>query len=144
MRLIPCLSAILTLGTCISCRQPSVVIVHVIRDPSSPFAGQLRSADEQFTLTKPTLNSGQGVMIATNEGGSSSFQKLLQELAEMKPELLILDSEQDLRGDAALVDKLGRPQSVCDRKLAYVPGWVSAEKREAAEKYVHFLETHCK
>src|SRR6266478_8526603 len=62
-----------------SCKHPesfNPLVVHVLRDPSTRFAGKLRQADLQFALTKPHLDSGRGMMVATNEG--SSFAMLLQ------------------------------------------------------------------
>jgi hypothetical protein len=45
-------------------------IVHVLRDPSSPIARNLRQAGWQFASAKPHLSSGRALTVATNEGSS--------------------------------------------------------------------------
>ena len=54
---------VLILGGCVSCQQskaPPIVVVHVLRDPSSQFAERMRRADLQFGLAGPHLRSGAG------------------------------------------------------------------------------------
>ena len=119
----------------------SPIIVHVIRDPSGPFVGQLRRATNKFDITKPRLNNGKGIMIATNEG--DSFAQLLEQLTEAQPEVLLLDSEADIPGGKAVRSQLGQPSVVCGGHPAYIPAWVPNEKREAAEMYLRFLTHSC-
>jgi hypothetical protein len=79
-------------GTCCKHSESSApLVVHVLRDPSATFAGKLRQADFQFALTRPHLDSGKGVMVATNEG--KSFAALLQQVAGSGFDVLILDSQ---------------------------------------------------
>ena len=73
----------LGLSTACSKRElPPPVVVHVLRDPSAPFAKNLRQGDLQFGLSKARLNSGRWIMVATNEG-RSSYPTLLRRLAEL-------------------------------------------------------------
>jgi hypothetical protein len=119
---------LLMFGACISCHEArsEPVIVHVIRDPSGQLAQQLRQASYKFELTKPRLSDRKAVMIATNEG--DSFPKLLQQLPEAQPELLILNSEADLPGNTTVRNQLGKPEAVCGGRPAYIPAWASGEK----------------
>ena len=129
--------------TSFACKQKDdpPLVVHVLRDPSAPFAKRLRQADWQFVLTKPRLGTGQTVMVATNEG--STFSKLLRRLADSRWDLIILNSASDLPDGAAVRDHSGPPQLICGGAPAYVPDWVLGEEREATEMYLRFLTARC-
>jgi hypothetical protein len=122
-------------------KAPSIVVVHVLRDPSSQLAEQMRRADLQFGLTKPHLSSGAGVMTAVNEGGS--FAGLLQRFTDSPSDLVILNLQSDLPADATLREQLGTLVLVCGGRPAYIPSSVPNEKREGAEMYLRFLKSHC-
>jgi hypothetical protein len=132
------------LGITSACRRTELVdpvVVHVLRDPSAPFATNLERADWQFASAKPHLNNGKGVMIATNEG--RSFPILLRKLDTRGQELLILNSQKDVSEVAGVRNHIGRPQLICGGASAYVPDWVSGDEREATEMYLRFLVAHC-
>ncbi len=138
------LAILLELISCMSCNRQQLqnpVVVHVVRDPSSLLAQKLRQATYEFDLRRPHLSDGRGVMIATNEG--DSYPKLLRQLADMPPEVLIVDSQQDLPINSTEKQKLGNSRSVCGSGSAYVLASVSEVEREAANMYVDFLATHC-
>ena len=138
------LAAVILLGagTCCKHSEPSApLVVHVLRDPSATFAGKLRQADLQFALTKPHLDSGKEVMVATNEG--KSFAVLLQQFTESGFEVLILDSQAGLPENPAIRDRLGKAELVCGQHPAFVPTSVSGELREASQVYLRFLASHC-
>ena len=135
---------LVVLGVSIACskrEETPPVIVHVLRDPSAPFAKNLRQADLQFGLSKARLNSGKWMMVATNEG--SSYPTLVRRLADTPEHLLILDSASDLPDSAAVREHVGKPQLICGGAQAYIPDWVSGEQREATEIYLRFLVAHC-
>lgn len=135
---------LLFVGVSIACGKregTSPVLVHVLRDPSAPFAKDLRHADLQFGVSRARLNSGKWIMVATNEG--SSYPTLVRRLADSQEEMLILDSASDLPDSAAVGDHLGKPQLICGGTPAYIPDWVSGEQREAAEMYLRFLVARC-
>jgi hypothetical protein len=132
------------LSTSLACKKqeyPEPVIVHVLRDPSASFAKNLRQADLQFALSKARLNSGKGMIIATNEG--DSYRLLLRRLACTPQDLLILNSPSDLPDNAEVRAHTGKLQPVCGEAPAYIPDWVSGEKPEATEMYLRFLIAHC-
>lgn len=137
------LAAMILCGLCVSCRdskQSAPLVIHVWRDPSATFAEKLRRVDLQFAMTKSHVNSGVGVMAATNESG---FQKLLETLGKYPPEILILESEADLPKDAAISHQLGQPQFVCGHHPAFIPISISGDLRKASEIYLHFVAAHC-
>ena len=140
---LPFLGMLFVLMMSSACKEREVpfLVVHVLRDPSAAFAKNLRQADWQFALTKPHLNRGKGVMIATNEG--NSYLILLRRLSDTHQELLILNSRSDLADNVAVRNSVGKPQLVCGGAPAYVPDWVSGEAREASEMYLQFLVAHC-
>jgi hypothetical protein len=133
----------LILGMTTACKREDAppIIVHVLHDPSASFAKSLRQTDLQFGLTKPRLNSGKWVMVATNEG--NSYPTLVRRLADTQQDLLILNSPSDLPDTAAVRGHVGKPQLVCGGAPAYIPDWVSGESREAAEMYLQYLTAHC-
>jgi len=136
--------ALLSLSFLVGCtwrKAEPLVIVRVFRDPSAQVNGPLTRATNQFTLTKPHLATGQGVMIATYE--SRSYKEDLQRLEAVHPQLVILNSQSDISDNATVSQNLGNPEFVCDGKAAYVPTWVSAPEREASEIYLRFLRSHC-
>ncbi len=135
---------LLVLGLSITCRkreEPPPVIVHVLRDPSSPFAKNIRQGDLQFGLSKERLKSGKWIMVATNEG--NSYPTLVRRLGDARDDLLILNAASDLPETVAVRDHIGRPQLICGGAQAYIPDWVSGERREATEMYLRFLVAHC-
>jgi hypothetical protein len=127
-----------------SCKHPESfdpLVVHVLRDPSASFAGKLRQADLQFTLTNPHLDSGRGMMVATNEG--NRFAMLLQRFTDSPWDILILDSQSDLPKDPAIRKQLERAELVCGQHPAFISISASAEVRQASELYLRFLASHC-
>lgn len=128
-------------GVCCRRSEPtSPLVIHMLRDASAPFADKLRRADLQFSLTKPQLKSGKGVMVATNEG--NSFAMLLKRLNDSPPELLILNSQADMPTDPNVRSQLGQPELVCGHP-AFIPTSVSGEPLEAAQMYLQFVSSHC-
>lgn len=125
-----------------SCSQKAQlpVIVHVLRDPSATFAAALRQADTQFALTRPRLQNGKRILVATNEAGS--YQLLLQRTGEMPPTMLIASPEPGLPNEVLSRAHLATKRSVCGGQ-AYVFDSVSGEEQQAANLYLHFLEAHC-
>jgi hypothetical protein len=138
------LAAVILLGAGTCCKHSessAPLVVHVLRDPSATFAGKLRRADLQFALTTPHLDSGKGVMIATNEG--KSFAMLLQRFTDSPWDILILDSQADLQEDPAIRNQLTKAEVVCGQHPAFISTSVSAEVRQASELYLRFLASHC-
>src|ERR1700693_1951999 len=138
------LGVLLVLSMSLACKEreyPAPLIMHVLRDPSAPFAKNLRQVDLQFGLSKAHINSGKWMMIATNEG--NSYPMLVGRLADSRWDLLMLNSPSDLPDSAALRTRVGKPQLICGGVPAYIPDWVSGEQREATEMYLQFLVAHC-
>jgi hypothetical protein len=81
------------------------------------------------------------VMVATNEG--NSFAMLLKRFSEVVPELLILDSQTAVPEEPAVRNQLGKAELVCGQHPAFIPTSVSGESREASQKYLRFLVSHC-
>ena len=138
------LAAAIVLGAGTCCKHAKTtapLVVHVLRDASATFAGKLRQADLQFALTKPHLNNGKEVWVATNEG--KSFAQLLQRLPDSPPDVLIFDSQADIPGDPAIRNQLGKAELVCGQHPAFIPISVSGELREASQMYLRFLVSHC-
>jgi hypothetical protein len=136
------LLVVVILSTSCKHSEPSApLVIHVLRDPSSSFAGKLRAADLQFALTKPHLKSGKAIMVATNEG--DSFPKLLRRFAEFTPDLLIFDSQAEMPDDPNIRNQVGKAEPVCGQHPAFIPTSVSGEQREAAQMYLQFLASHC-
>jgi hypothetical protein len=134
----------LALTLCVSCgdkRSPDIVVVHVLRDPSAPFADKLRRAESQFGLTETRLANGKKVIVATNEG--DSYPKLVQRIGDMSPDVVIPDDESDIPSEVSARSLFLNSGAACGAKLVYVTTSASEEQIEAAKLYVRFLQTHC-
>ncbi len=138
------ITVVILLVSSISCknvRTPAPLVVHVLRDPSGGFAGELSRADLQFALASPNVHSGRSVQVQTND--DVSFMNLPKRLQAFRPDVLILDSAANIPDDPAVRNQLGEPEHVCGGHPAFVPSSVSGEQREAAEMYLRFLVSRC-
>ena len=136
--------AILLLVFCLSCqRQKPPLVVQVMRDSDAQFAKQLDRVTRDYALTKPRVKSGRDVLVGTMEVGGSQFTASVQRLLATHPEIIIVDPQAEFPIDASLRDQLGSSVPVCAGTPAYIPMWVSGEKKEAAEAYVRFLQRNC-
>jgi hypothetical protein len=132
----------LMIAVLISCKQRQPVVVQVMRDPHAQFAEPLRRTTYRFALLRPHLADGQDIMVGTFEGAHASAHDP-QWLLDWKPQMVIVKSQADLSNDIALATQLGNPELICGAMVAYIPVWVSGQKREATEIYLHFLQSHC-
>ena len=127
-----------------SCRhsESSIIIVHVLRDPSQQVAKKLAAATRGFDLGKPHISSGKGVMIAAYEG--SAYSAELERVAKTQPDIVIFGTASELSNiDPSTAGRLGTPTSICSGSVAYVPDWVTGENRDAAGAYLQFLLKNC-
>ena len=121
-------------------RVNSPIIVHVLHDPSAPFATKVMQAGRQFALARLHVGSGKEIIVATNADG---FSSLLRRVQDTREEMLILKSSSDPPEITTVKDHVGKPRSVCGGASAYIPDWVSGEARQASEMYLQFLVDHC-
>lgn len=137
--------AVITLMVSVSCRkEPQVLAIQVLRDSDAAYAKSLDSVTDDFVLSKPRLTSGKYVMVGTIRAGGVQFTRDFGRLIGTDPELVILDSGSAVAKDSNVANKLGQAQRLCGGNLAYLPAWVSGEKREASEMYLRFIEANCK
>jgi hypothetical protein len=132
------------IGSWFSCHKDSQqvpVVVHVVRDPSGPLSQDLKEVTYRFDLTGARLSNGRSIMIATNEG--DSFSKLLEQLQNARPEILILNSAEEIPSTATVLTQLGEPVPVCGGHPAYIPNWVASDGRSAAQTYLRFVAANC-
>jgi hypothetical protein len=142
MRPIALVMTTFVLGMSTSCHRgvsQAPVIVRVYRDSSSPTAQRLMWATNRFTVTAPRLKNGQPVSVAIYE--PRSYSKDLQQIEEIHPQLVILNSESELPAKSA--SGMGSPKLICGGKPAYIPAWVSPQQREAANVLLNFLVADC-
>jgi hypothetical protein len=138
------IAAVVLLAANIACKRaatPAPLVIHVLRDPTAIFAAGLRQADREFALSNPHLRNGKWFMVASNEGGS--FLPMLRRFIESTPDLLILDSSEDIPSVDAVHNQLTKPILVCGQHPAYIPTSVSGDSREAAQMYLQFLVSRC-
>jgi hypothetical protein len=136
------LSVTLMIAVLTSCKQREPVLVQVLRDPHAQFAEPLGRTTYQFALLRPHLADGQDIMVGTFEGEHASAADP-QWLLEWKPQMVIVKSQADLWSEITVTTQLGNPEPICGAMVAYIPVWVSGQKREATEMYLHFLQSHC-
>jgi hypothetical protein len=136
--------AVITLA-CVSCRkEPQVLSIQVLRDSDAPYAKVLDSTTNDFAISKPRLISGKYVMVGTIRVGGAQFGREFRRLIAAQPELVILDSRSEMAKDNNVENQMGQPEHLCGGNVAYLPTWVSGEKRDAAEMYLRFVKSNCK
>jgi hypothetical protein len=105
----------------------------------------LSRATDDFALSKPHLSTGKYVIVGTTEIGGARFAREFEMIIKTHIEVVILDPQTDIPKGSELIDNVAKSQVVCGGKgVAYLPTWVSGERREGAEMYLQFIESHCR
>jgi len=117
-----------------SCRRSTdnnFVVVRVFRDAKSDFSRDLDRKLYDFN-NQHWVSSGKLILVATWEGDYQN--ELAENIALLKPQMIILDSPADAKLVGGMQFDLGKARSVCGRNgdcPAFIPLWVSGEELEA-------------
>ena len=124
----------------------STVTVHLLRDLRSAYGSELDRRILDFQGTNPRLASGAPITIVSETG---DYKDLLsrQTANADNVDLIILNSSDDVQGSVALQAALAQATNVCAGLKAcptaipaIIPQQIAANEREAAQKFVDFLQ----
>lgn len=125
-----------------SCRRrqtdENLVIVRVFRDSKSDFSSALDRRLYGFNDYKNQrrTSSGKVIFVATMEPFDYRSE-LAGKIAQVKPQLVILDFPEDAKLLEGVQFDLLRLKSACGRNRncpAFIPSWVTGEELEATER----------
>ena len=133
----------------VGCRRtPDYVVVHVYRNAHSPIGRELDRRFYEFSAERPLLPSGKAIVVATIE--SNDYKQMLREriASELKPELIVLDSPEDINVNPDVKSEAARYTNVCGAVRscaapvpAIIPSWVpNGEELEATKRVLKALE----
>lgn len=118
-----------------SCRRPtndSFVVVRVCRDAHSDFSRELDR--RLYGINNRRISSGKLIVVATMEGNYQ--EELAQKIALVRPQMIILDSPDDVKQVSGAHLDLQNARSACGTNRdcpALIPPWVSGEELEATQ-----------
>lgn len=124
----------------------STVVVHLLRDLRSPYGSELDRRILDFQGSNPRLASGAPIMIVSE---TSDYKDMLsrQTATTNNIDLIILNSSDDVQSSVALQAALPQATNVCaglkacpTAVPAIIPQQISGNEREAAQKFVDFLQ----
>lgn len=143
---VPLLVLIAVLCGCKARTRPSTVVVHVLRNLSSPYGSELDRRILDFQGSNPRLPSGQPIVIQSETG---DYKEMLQKQTSSSEdvEVIILDSPDDAQDSPAVQIALQHAANVCaglkacpTNIPAIIPPQVAGVKRQAAQAFVDFLQ----
>ncbi len=127
-------------------RKSPTVVVHLLRNLSSPYGTELDHRILDFQGTDPRLKSGSPIMVESSTG---DYKQMLdkQTTNNQDVDLIVLDSMDDAKSNPVLMSALGSAVNVCaglkacsTNVPAIIPSQVGGDDREAAQDFVNFLQ----
>lgn len=124
----------------------STVVVHLLRNLSSPYGTELDHRILDFQGTEPQLKSGAPIMVESSTG---DYKQMLekQTTSNQDVDLIVLDSMDDAKNNPAIMSALGSAVNVCaglkacpTNVPAIIPSQIGGDDREAAQVFVNFLQ----
>ncbi len=124
----------------------STVTVHLLRDLRSAYGSELDRRILDFQGSNPRMASGAPIMVVSETG---DYKDLLsrQTANTDNIDLIILNSSDDVQGSVALQAALPQATNVCaglkvcpTAVPAIIPQQITGTDREAAQKFVDFLQ----
>ena len=148
-RFVQAISLLLLFPLLVGCKpkpKSSAVVVHLLRNLNSPYGSELDRRILDFQGTNPRLKSGQAVTI---EGSTGYYKDMVSKMtvATDDVDLIVMDSADDVQGSPFLVGQMSNAVNVCAGLKAcpvtvpaIIPQQVSGNEREAAQKFLAFLQ----
>lgn len=137
---------ILLLSGCQRHQKSTSVTVHLLRDLRSVYGSELDRRILDFEGSNPRVQSGQHIVIASETG---DYKDMLsrQSGSSDNIDLIILNSPDDAGGSTSLQAALPQAVNVCAglkacpaNVPAIIPSQIGGSDREAAQKFVDFLQ----
>ena len=139
----------LLFGLLCSCKprpKSSTVVVHLLRDLRSVYGSEVDRRILEFQGSNPRLGSGAPIVIETETG---DYKDMLQRQSPNTDniDLIILNSADDAASNMTLQTALPQATNICAGVKAcpadvpaIIPQQVSGNEREAAQKFLSFLQ----
>ena len=124
----------------------STVVVHLLRDLRSVYGSELDRRILDFQGSNPRIGSGAPIVIESETG---DYKDMLQRQSPSSEniDLIILNSAEDAISNATLQAALPQATNICAGLKAcpatipaIIPQQVSGNEREAAQKFLNFLQ----
>jgi hypothetical protein len=147
-RFVPAILLLLILPLVSACQRhqkSTSVTVHLLRDLRSVYGSELDRRILDFEGSNPRVQSGQHIVIASETG---DYKDMLQrQSGSDNIDLIILDSPDDASVSSAVQAALPQAVNVCAglkacpaNVPAIIPSQIGGNDREAAQKFVDFLQ----
>jgi hypothetical protein len=148
-RFVPVILLLLILTLLPGCQRhqkSTSVTVHLLRDLRSGYGSELDRRILDFEGSNPRVQSGQHIVIASETG---DYKDMLQRQNSSSEniDLIILNSPDDASASSAVQAAMPQAVNVCAGLKAcpatvpaIIPSQVSGNDREAAQKFVDFLQ----
>ena len=145
LALLPLLLVALLCG-CKPRPKSSTVVVHLLRDLRSIYGSELDRRILDFQGSNPRVSSGAPIVIESETG---DYKDMLSRISPSTDniDLIILDSADDAGSNATLQLALPQATNICAGLKAcpvtvpaIIPQQVSGNEREAAQKFLAFLQ----
>ena len=126
-------------------RKSQTVVVHLLRNLSSPYGSELDRRILDFQGTIPRLKSGEKIMVESETG---DYKQLLEKQSDSNQDvdLIVLDSADDAKSNSVLVSQLNSAVNVCAGLKAcptvipsIIPSQIGGDDRDAAQAFQSFL-----
>jgi hypothetical protein len=140
------LIAIALLSGCKHRAKNSPVVVHVLRNLSSPYGSEMDHRILDYQGSNPKLPSGQPITIQSETG---DYKDMLtkQTATSEGVDVIVLDSGDDVQGNSVLQAAVPQATNVCAGLKAcptvipaIIPAQVGGATRDAAQSFVIFLQ----
>lgn len=140
---------LLTAALFCGCRprhKSSAVVVSLLRNLNSPYGSELDRRILDFEGTIPRTSSGHSITIESETG---DYELMLSKVNSSTDDvdLVILDKPEDAKSSLVLEQALATAPNVCTGLKAcpavvpaIIPPQINGEAREAAQKFVNFLQ----
>jgi len=142
-------SLLLLVAVCSGCnhrRKSQTVVVHLLRNLSSPYGSELDRRILDFQGNNPRLSAGQPITVESETGDYQSMVDKENSGSE-DVDLIILDKAEDAKNSLVLQNALAGAPNVCAALKAcpavvpaIIPPQISGDSRQAAQKFVDFLQ----
>lgn len=137
------------LGGCKPHPKSTVVVVRLVRNLRSVNGSELDRRILDFEGSDPRVQSGQHIAISSDPDTYDNYKDMLQQQSSNSDavDLIILDAPDDAKMNPALQLALPQSANVCAGLKtcpavvpAIIPQQVTGSEREAAQKFVDFLQ----
>lgn len=126
----------------------SPIVVNLLRNEKSRAFGITEPKLLEFESQHPKTSSGRSIIVQSILMNEAQFERTLvdqAQLSAMKPDLVVLDSPDQIRVSSAIEAEAANATNVCGSITncpAFVPTWVSGERLDAIHAVLKALSSN--